>query len=300
MTGYRIERCQGVGCTAFVQIATSTGTTIANSGLIASTSYSYRVRAADAAGKLSAYSNTATAKTNSTADTSPPTTPSSLVATAGGSTSIKLSWRASTDNVGVTGYRIERCQGVGCTAFVQIATSTGTTITNSGLIAGTSYSYRVRAADAAGKLSAYSNTATAKAALPPTLTGSWVLTSGDVDLTSIGSSDWAFWPGYIRNASGGAQIANIVMLGGGVARTYSGDNRTMTWRNGTPTLAGTSSSAVLVLGIRFTVHGTCRHYDANAHRVCPRTKWDGNAYRASVGWLGNGLRQGVQRSNRGV
>ena len=47
------------------------------------------------------------------------------------------------------------------------------------------------------------------------------------------------------------------MLCGGVARTYSGDNRTMTWRNGTPTLAGTSSSAVLVSGsgngFQFTV-----------------------------------------------
>ena len=106
--------------------------------------------------------NYVTVKAATTSDTLPPTAPSSLVATAGGSTSINLSWKASTDNVGVTGYRIERCQGAGCTAFVQIATSTGTAITNSTLIASTSYSYRVRAVDAAGKLSAYSNTATAK------------------------------------------------------------------------------------------------------------------------------------------
>ena len=94
-------------------------------------------------------------------DTSPPVAPTSLIATASGSTSISLSWKASTDNVGVTGYRIERCQGVSCTAFAQIATSTVTTFSSTGLLAGTRYSYRVRATDAVGHLSAYSNTATA-------------------------------------------------------------------------------------------------------------------------------------------
>ena len=37
----------------------------------------------------------------------------------------------STDNVGVTGYRIERCQGAGCTNFAQIAAPTGTGTTYS-------------------------------------------------------------------------------------------------------------------------------------------------------------------------
>ena len=47
-------------------------------------------------------------------------------ATANGATAINLSWTASTDNVGVTGYKLERCQGSSCTNFVQIATPTGT------------------------------------------------------------------------------------------------------------------------------------------------------------------------------
>ncbi len=84
-------------------------------------------------------------------DTSPPTAPSALAASAAGSAAINLAWQASMDNVGVTGYRIERCQGAGCTAFGQIATSTGTTFSNTGLAAGVSYSYRVRATDAAGE-----------------------------------------------------------------------------------------------------------------------------------------------------
>ena len=65
---------------------------------------------------------------------------------------MKLSWTAATDNVAVTGYLIERCQGTGCSNFAQIAApaGTGTTYSDTGLAASTSYSYRVRAVDAAG------------------------------------------------------------------------------------------------------------------------------------------------------
>jgi chitodextrinase len=96
-----------------------------------------------------------------TSDTTPPTAPSNLLATANGSGSINLTWTASTDNVGVTNYFIERCQGSGCTSFAQVATSTATAYSDTGLLAGTSYSYRVRATDAAGNLSSYSNVSTA-------------------------------------------------------------------------------------------------------------------------------------------
>jgi len=163
VTGYRIERCSGGSCSSFVQVGTTTGaTTFSDSGLTASTSYSYRVRAADAAGNLGGYSNVASASTNAAADTQAPTAPSSLVATASSSTQIGLTWTASTDNVGVTGYRIERCSGASCSSFVQIGTTTGaTTFGNGGLTAATSYSYRVRATDAAGNLSGYSNVASA-------------------------------------------------------------------------------------------------------------------------------------------
>src|SRR5262245_30746986 len=55
-------------------------------------------------------------------DTTPPTTPSSLSATATTSSQVQLSWTASSDNVGVTSYAIERCEGVGCTGFTQVTT----------------------------------------------------------------------------------------------------------------------------------------------------------------------------------
>jgi RHS repeat-associated protein len=159
VTGYQVDRCQGVGCSAFLQVATPTATSFSDAGLNPSTSYSYRVRATDAAGNLSANSNVASATTQAPPDITPPTAPTGLTALAAGTTQVNLAWSASTDNVAVTGYSVERCQGAGCASFAQIATPTGTSFGDTGLTAGTSYSYRVRATDAAGNLSAYSNVA---------------------------------------------------------------------------------------------------------------------------------------------
>ena len=94
-------------------------------------------------------------------DTTPPSTVTGLTATAVSATRINLSWAAATDNVGVTGYRVERCQGAGCTSFVQIATPAVTTFGNTGLTASTTYRYRVRAVDAATNLGPYSGISTA-------------------------------------------------------------------------------------------------------------------------------------------
>ena len=52
-----VERCSGANCTSFAQIGTAAATPYNDTGVIANTSYSYRVRAADAAGNLGAYSN---------------------------------------------------------------------------------------------------------------------------------------------------------------------------------------------------------------------------------------------------
>ena len=115
-------------------------------------------------------------RTAAPADAQPPTPPGNLTATATGSTQINLSWAASSDNLGVTGYVIERCQGSGCTSstqtqasrgavraslWVNVGTPTGTAFGDTGLKPSTSYTYRARATDAAGNLSAYSNAATA-------------------------------------------------------------------------------------------------------------------------------------------
>jgi chitodextrinase len=187
VTGYKVERCTGAGCANFAQIATPTATTFNDSGLTASTSYSYRVRAADAAGNNSAYSNISSTSTLAGSDTTPPTAPTNLVATAASPAQINLSWTASTDNVGVTGYKVERCQGAGCANFAQIATPTATTFNDSGLTGSTSYSYRVRATDAAGNLSSYSTIASVSTPVP-TLTTPSNLTATAVSSTQINLS----------------------------------------------------------------------------------------------------------------
>src|SRR5258708_38140244 len=90
-------------------------------------------------------------------DTSAPTAPTGLAATAAGSAQINLAWTPSTDNVGGTGYLVERCQGAGCTTFAQVAAPTGTSFSDTGRAVSTSYSYRVRATAAAANLGAYSS-----------------------------------------------------------------------------------------------------------------------------------------------
>jgi YD repeat-containing protein len=93
-----------------------------------------------------------------------PTTPSDVTATAISPTQVNLTWSASTDPTGVTGYIIERCQGTGCTNYAQIGTSSVTTFTDTGLSGGTDYSYEVVAMDSSGNSSADStptNTETA-------------------------------------------------------------------------------------------------------------------------------------------
>jgi len=92
-----------------------------------------------------------------------PAAPSSLTATVASSSQIKLAWRDNANNE--DGFKIERCQGTGCTNFVQIAQAGAgiTSYSNTGLARNTVYSYRVRAYNSIGN-SAYSNVASARTA----------------------------------------------------------------------------------------------------------------------------------------
>lgn len=98
----------------------------------------------------------------------PPGAPSGLSATAASSSQINLSWSAGSGTV--SGYTVERCQGAGCASFAAVGTSTTTSFSDSGLSAGTSYSYRVFASNAGGD-SGYSNTASATTGSGPSVTG---------------------------------------------------------------------------------------------------------------------------------
>jgi chitodextrinase len=139
-----------------------TSTSFSDTGLQSVQDYSYRVRAADVAGNLSAYSNVASAATSSS-DVISPSAPSGVLAIPFSSSQINLTWTASTDNIAaVTEYWLERCQGAGCSSFTALPTpASSVSYSDSGLTAATSYSYRIRARDAAGNLSPYSAIASA-------------------------------------------------------------------------------------------------------------------------------------------
>ena len=88
---------------------------------------------------------------NPTADAQAPTSPANLVSSAKTTTTISLSWTGSTDNTAVTGYNVYMDN-------VLKTTVTGLTTTITGLTASTAYSFTVKAKDAAGNISATSNT----------------------------------------------------------------------------------------------------------------------------------------------
>lgn len=155
VTGYKVERCQGAGCTTFAEIAAPTATAYSDSSLSPQTFYRYRVRATDAAGNLGPYSAIASATTPAP-DLQAPTTPGTPSVVAFNSSRIDLTWTASTDNVTVIRYLLERCTGAGCSDFAQVATPAGPSFSDTNLLPSTSYRYRVRAADAADNPSGYS------------------------------------------------------------------------------------------------------------------------------------------------
>ncbi|MGB2717015.1 MAG: LamG-like jellyroll fold domain-containing protein [Vicinamibacterales bacterium] len=90
-------------------------------------------------------------------DSTPPTAPPDLAAAANG-TDVTLTWSAATDDVGVVDYRVERCEGEGCSMFAEVASTDALSYADSGLLPNTTYVYRVRATDAAGNWGLYSET----------------------------------------------------------------------------------------------------------------------------------------------
>ena len=139
LSGYRIYRGGS-------QIGTSAATSYSDPSLAAGTTYSYRVAAYDVAGNVSAQSSPASA---TTLDTTAPSVPTGLNGSAASVSLINLTWAASTDNVGVTGYRIYR-------GGSQIGTSASTAYSDSTVVGSTTYSYTVAAYDAVGNLSGHS------------------------------------------------------------------------------------------------------------------------------------------------
>jgi chitodextrinase len=140
----------GVAGYGLYRNSTSVGTTTTRSytfsGLTCGSSYTLAVDAYDSMGNRSPRASIS-ASTTACSDTAAPSAPSGLAAGGITATSITLSWSASTDNVGVTGYGRYLNGSL-------IASGTGTSYAFSGLTCGTNYALAVDAYDAAGNRSA--------------------------------------------------------------------------------------------------------------------------------------------------
>ncbi|MGC9670805.1 PQQ-dependent sugar dehydrogenase [Planosporangium sp. 12N6] len=153
-----------VGVTAYDvyhdgQLITSVGGSTLSTTLtvVPSVAWGLYVNARDAAGNVSQASKTVNITPPPCQnDSQPPTAPPTLAGTASG-TSVRLTWSASTDNVGVTAYDVYRDGALAGTVSGTAGTPPGTSFTDSGLAASRTYRYYVVARDAQANVSAHSN-----------------------------------------------------------------------------------------------------------------------------------------------
>ncbi len=130
---------------------------------------------------------------SSSGDTTAPSAPANLTAASNLPTEIGLSWSASTDNVGVTGYKIYRDGSY-------LSSSAVTSYTDAGLTPSTKYSYSVSAYDAAGNESVKSNTAEATT---PIRTVQFGTTANDVSYgVAVDMSGNIYLAGYTQGNLG--------------------------------------------------------------------------------------------------
>src|SRR5882724_3922069 len=214
--GYLIERSLA-STSGFAQIATvpTNVHSYQDLGLAQSTTYYYRLRASDSTGLFSAYSSVASATTS--ADTTAPSTPSGLQASASACGQTGLGWSASTDGgSGVAAYNVYR-GGVLLKQVLAPATST----TDSGLLPSTTYSYAVSAVDRAGNESTKSGSVkvTTLACMATTTTSTTTTSTTTTTLVTL---------------TGGCSSPTVIPAQGG---TFSGAT------SGSSSLAGSCGSS---------------------------------------------------------
>ncbi len=147
-------RYRSTGSSNWTTLSSNTNT-INVTGLTTTTQYEAQVRSNCVGGASSPYSTSINFTTTGTGpDTEAPSIPTKLTTSSITSTSIGLSWNASTDNIAVSGYDIY--QGI---TLLTTVTSTDYNVT--GLTPSTAYTFSVKARDAAGNISSPSNTISA-------------------------------------------------------------------------------------------------------------------------------------------
>ncbi len=196
----------------------------------------------------------------STPDTQPPTTPGNFRVTGVTTSSVSLAWNASTDDVGVTGYQVLRGTTV-------VGNPTGLTFTDTGLTAGTAYSYTVRALDASGKQSTASSPVTGTTT---SVVGDYEIgSSTGTAVTVVRGSTATTTINIVRNSFTSAIAFSASGLPSGVTASFSpssttGNSTTLTFTasgtatvgTSTVTITGTSGSVSKTATLTLNVNGT--------------------------------------------
>ncbi|WP_237391759.1 lytic polysaccharide monooxygenase [Paenibacillus dendrobii] len=151
------------------------------------------------------------------ADTTAPTAPSNLTAASITASGATLSWGASSDNVGVTGYKVYN-------GSTLVTTTSGSTLSYNvtGLSASTAYTFTVKAVDAAGNTSAASNAATFTTSSPPPVDTTAPTAPGNLQVsgTPTSSTISLIWNAATDNVGvTGYQIFRGTTLAGSVSGT---------------------------------------------------------------------------------
>jgi hypothetical protein len=232
------------------------------SGLANGQSYTRYVRCIDVAGN--AMSSSESRSFSVAADTTPPSAVTGLSATTPFSTQASLTWNPATDNVAVTSYRVERCQGSSCSNFVEVGSSASPSFVDTGLSGGFTYSYRVRARDGAGNNGAYSSVILATTPhATPVVTG----VCGSRATTYLSSV--TDWPGGSTYCSSGTASAGPMFPAAGASVSWdcvgSGGGSTASCtatRQSTPPPAGSYEFTNLPAGM--TVHSDAQWTSSGA------------------------------------
>ena len=150
-------------------------------------------------------------------DATPPSTPTGLTTSSVTQSSMALSWTASTDNVGVAGYRLFR-------AGTQVATTASTNFSFTGLNCGTSYTLGVAAYDAAGNVSSTGviSNSTSACSGPPPPTNLVVSGVGQTSVTLSWSASAAGYRLFLNGTQvGTAATTSYVFSGLSCQTTYT-------------------------------------------------------------------------------
>ena len=228
-----------------------TGTTYSNTGLAASTTYYYVVKAVDADG-ASAASTQAQATTPAPSCSTVPSAPTGLTATASSSSAIGLGWTAVTPpaNCSISSYTVYG--GTTANPTTVIASGlTGTTYSNTGLAASTTYYYVVKAVNTDGA-SAASAQATATTQAQSSGTSIVSINAGGPAVSNSGGGDNSFVADEDYVGGTTYAVTNTITIPTGIAATAAPAAVYQTAREG----ATTYTIPGLTAGASYTVRRT--------------------------------------------